>query len=435
MKLLARLCLLLGLFSLSLSAQTLRIYHIDVEQGDATLIVTPSGRAMLVDSGNDGHGSRIKAVMDRAGVRQIDLFVNTHYHKDHYGGIDDLVRLGIPVLESYDRGDKDFLPANKPNEDTFQDYQRAVGEDAIPMRRGMTIALDPAMTVTCISSGGVVVGEANPTPGIDENDMSVSLFITFGTFKYFIGGDIEKPTEAKIAARDLVQNVDVYHSDHHGSDTSSSRPFMEDLAPRVIIISNGNHGVYKHPRRATLDLYASLSGPPTVFQTNKYLKGGAGGNVPDAFIADPESTDSDGTILVTVDAAAGTYAVSYGSSTSHTFSTKGGSASGTTVVIESSLPNPVGPDEQLEEVTLKNKGTGAISLSGWTLRDRSGRTWTLTGLGTLAPGNSRTIRRNGMAMSLNNAGDEIELLDPGNGVHDKFEYTSSAEGIVIQTGH
>jgi competence protein ComEC len=435
MKLLARLCLILGLFSLSLSAQTLRIYHIDVEQGDATLIVTPSGKALLVDSGNDGHGGRIKAVMDQAGVKQIDAFVNTHYHKDHYGGIDDLVHLGVPVLKSYDRGDKNFLRADKPNEDTFQDYQRAVGEDAISLRRGMTIAVDPAMTVTCISSGGVVVGEVDPNPGIDENDMSISLFIAFGTFKYFIGGDIEKPTEAKIAARDLVQNVDVYHSDHHGSDTSSSRPFVEDLAPRVIIISNGNHGVYKHPRQVTLDLYASLPGPPTVFQTNKYLKGGAGGNVPDAFIADPESTDSDGTILVTVDAGAGTYTVSYGSSTSRTFSIKGGSALGATMVIESLLPDPVGPDEQSEEVTLKNKATRAISLSGWTLRDRSGRTWALTGLGTLAPGNSKTIKRNGMPMSLNNAGDEIELLDAGNSVHDKFEYTGSTEGVAIQTGH
>jgi len=74
-------------------------------------------------------------------------------------------------------------------------------------------------------------------------------------------------------------------------------------------------------------------------------------------------------------------------------------------------------------------------LSGWTLRDRSGRTWALTGLGTLAPGNSKTIKRNGMPMSLNNAGDEIELLDAGNSVHDKFEYTGSTEGVAIQTGH
>ena len=85
------------------SAQTLRIYHIDVEQADAALVVMPNGKTLLIDSGKNGHGSRIKAVMDLAGVTQIDAFVNSHYHEDHFGGIDDLVDLGVPVLEAYDR--------------------------------------------------------------------------------------------------------------------------------------------------------------------------------------------------------------------------------------------------------------------------------------------------------------------------------------------
>ena len=85
-------------------AQTLRIYHIDVEQASATLLVAPGGRTLLVDSGKNGMGSRIKAVMDQAGVTKIDHFVLTHYHEDHMGGIDDLVGLGVSVLEAYDRG-------------------------------------------------------------------------------------------------------------------------------------------------------------------------------------------------------------------------------------------------------------------------------------------------------------------------------------------
>src|SRR5688572_21510617 len=93
----------------TLSAQDLRIYHIDVEQGDATLFVAPGGKTLLVDSGKNSHGSRIKAVMDDAGVSQIDFFVATHYHEDHYGGIDDLVEdFNIPIVTSYDRGDKQF---------------------------------------------------------------------------------------------------------------------------------------------------------------------------------------------------------------------------------------------------------------------------------------------------------------------------------------
>src|SRR5262245_45131712 len=110
---LLRVLLLLGIWTIPGWSQQLRIYHVDVEQASATLFVAPSGKTLLVDSGKNSHGKRIKTVMDRAGVNQIDFFVDTHYHEDHYGGIDDLVDLGVPVLEAYDRGGKDILSHDK----------------------------------------------------------------------------------------------------------------------------------------------------------------------------------------------------------------------------------------------------------------------------------------------------------------------------------
>ena len=433
MRVVASLCCL-ALAAGPAHAQTLRVYQIDVEQAAATLFVAPGGKTLLVDSGKNGMGSRIKATMDRAGVSKVDYFVLTHYHEDHYGGIDDLVKLGASVLETYDRGDKECcLSQEKQAESTYVHYQRAVGEDAIPIRRGMTIPLDPSMTVTCISSGGTVIGETSPVTGVDENDMSVSLLVTYGAFRYFIGGDIEQPTEAKIAARDLVTGVTVYVADHHGSDTSSSRPFMEDLLPQVIIISNGNNGTYKHPRQVTLNLYASLPEHPVVFQTNKYRKGGAGGNVADEFIADPETDDEDGTILLTVDPGASKYTVAYGD-TSREF-TMGGSPAVASVVIESLLPNPPGSDSDAEEVVIRNKGTSSTAITGWRLQDRSGRSWPFSGSVTLAAGEARTIRRDGRPMTLNNGGDAISLIDAAEVVRDRFEYSASSEGVSIPTGH
>lgn len=415
-------------------AQTLRIYHIDVDQGDATLFVSPGGRTLLVDSGKNGHGARVKAVMQETGVTRIDHFVATHYHEDHYGGVDELaLDPEVEIDRAYDRGDKTFLPADKLTGPVYMAYDTTVGEGATHITRGMTIPLDPAMLVACIASGGVVLGEVDPVHGVDENDMSVALLVQFGDFRYFVGGDIEHTTEEKIALGDLVLDVDVYQANHHGSHTSSSLAFVEDLEPTVVVISNGNHGGFKHPRQHTLNTLAGLETSPTVFQTNKYLKGGAGGNVADAFIADLEPAGAEGTILFTVDAAAGTYTVSYRDQ-SHTFQVKD---RGTTprVVIESLLPDPVGSDRELEEVTLRNDGNAAVSMEGWVLQDEGGRVWALVSLGTLAPGESATIRRQGMPMSLNNGGDEIRLLDASNQERDRFRYGATAESVVVQTGH
>jgi beta-lactamase superfamily II metal-dependent hydrolase len=142
------------LWSLPLSAQQLRVYHIDVEQASSTLFVAPGGKTMLVDSGKNGMGGRIKAVMNRAGVSAIDFFVLTHYHEDHDGRIDGLVTLGVQVRETFDRGDKTSppLPASRLVEPSFKAYQASVGDDAQPLRRGGAVPLDPLMTVTCISS-------------------------------------------------------------------------------------------------------------------------------------------------------------------------------------------------------------------------------------------------------------------------------------------
>jgi beta-lactamase superfamily II metal-dependent hydrolase len=245
------------------ATQTIPIFQIDVEQ--AALFVLPSGKTLLVDSGKNGHGSRVHAVMKDAGVTQIDAFVTTHYHEDHFGGIDDLVlKAKVQVLEAYDRGDKEFLPKAKLNEPTYKAYQNTVREDAIHLTRGMSIALDPDVTITCISSSGVVIGENPPQPGKAENDMSMSLLITFRGFRYFVGGDIETFTEEKIAQRDLVKDVDLYEANHHGSHTSSSPALMGDLNPTVVVISNGSVSRYKHPRATTLKTYAKVPGPPVV---------------------------------------------------------------------------------------------------------------------------------------------------------------------------
>lgn len=421
------------------NSQNLKIYHIDVDQADATLFITPNGSTLLVDAGKNGHGVRIKKILQSEGINRIDHFVNTHYHEDHYGGIDDLaLDPEISVGMAYDRGDKSYLPSSKLDEKTYKDYQAAIGHRAIPIAPGTQIPVDSGISVTCISRGGVVFGETGSDTGSHENDMSLSLLIRYGSFTYFVGGDIEAHTENKIAERDLVLDVDMYQANHHGSHTSSSLNFMQDLNPRVIIISNGSNESYYHPRKVTLDTYNQLTPPAVVFQTNKYLgTKPQAGNVPDEFIADLDAVGDDGTILVSVDLSGSTYSVNY-RNLSKSFPIK---SRGITpiqpkgIVIESLLPDPVGADITHETVTIKNKTSAIVPLSGWILRDASGKVWILDSYNQILPNQSVKIHRNGMPMSLNNDGDIISLISPENIIIDEFRYIGSSEGIEIQTGH
>ncbi len=422
-------------FAPAAAAQTLRIYHIDVEQGDATLVVSPSGNTLLVDSGKNHHGARLKAAMDTAGVSRIDAFVCTHYHEDHCGGIDELVvEEGVAVIQTYDRGEHQWDDSCALCTKAYERYRDLFGQDAEWLRPGDYVDFDSDVAALCISSSGVVIGEDNPTPGSDENDMSISLLVTYGTFRYFVGADIEHPTERDIAERDLLLDVDVYRVSHHGSNTSSWAPLLRDMRPTVAIISNGSTKTYQHPRQVTLDSLAALAAPPVVFQTNKYLSTGTQwGNVPDSQIADLEQGDKDGTVLVEVDLGAGSYAVSFGGATFDSYPIKG--AQETRVVIASLLPDPVGRDIDLEQVTLRNVSQDIVSLVGWYVADAAERIWDLSELSPLAIGESRTVTRNGRPMSLNNSGDVITLYDPSDTPQDRFQYATAVEGAELATGH
>ncbi len=414
-------------------AQTLSIYHIDVDQASATLFVSPAGRTLLVDSGRNGQGSRVRAALDAAAVNRIDHLVTTHYHEDHYGGIDEVVDAGTPVGLAYDRGDKAFLPRAKLRGGTYRGYDRTVGHRATHLTRGMTISLDPLVTVTCTNAGGVVLGESDPPQhGADENDMSIGLLVVFGGFRYWIGGDTEEPTERKLAARDVVREVDVYVADHHGADNGSSADFLADLNPTVVIISNGNNRQFRHPRKSTLERLRTIARAPAIFQLNKYLgTGDDGGNVEDEFIADLEATDGDGTIVLTVTPGTSSYTVTYRGRVA-TVPIRSPTPLPLRALITRLLPDPVAePDRDGETVTIRNETDGALSLDGWLLRGRDGRVWTLSGLAALGVGGSATVRRNGMPMPLVNTGGTLALVDPAGQVADSIGYQSSRPGREI----
>jgi len=237
--------------------KTLDIYVVDVEGGNATLFVSPSGESLLIDTGNGGMGAPRDAgrIIDAAragGVTQIDHLITTHWHGDHYGGLAELASR-IPIRHFIDHG-----PNVQPNEATDRFLETtypalyAKAKHTV-VRPGDTIPV-AGLVVRVVTSAGEIIrtslagaGRANPLCGnrkpveaIPEDRQSVGSYITFGRFRALHLGDLTSDKEYELVCpTNRIGTVDVMLSLHHGQDTSNSQPFVHALQPRVAIMNNG----------------------------------------------------------------------------------------------------------------------------------------------------------------------------------------------------
>ncbi len=205
--------------------QVLEIHHLDVGQGDATLVIGPNKTVMLIDGGNTGKGSGvILPYLDDLGVDSIDYIVATHMHTDHIGGLDEVMAGGLQIGDVLDNG------SSAPYY-SYADYVMAAAAYASSRKTiavGEVIDLGKGATATCVyrneqgGGGGFSVDE--------ENDKSVCLLIEYKKLPYFIGGDIGggnigySDVESFVAPD--VGDVDVLRVNHHGSSSSSNETFL-----------------------------------------------------------------------------------------------------------------------------------------------------------------------------------------------------------------
>jgi competence protein ComEC len=239
----------------------LDIYFVDVEGGAATLMVTPAGESILVDSGwprADGRDAkRIEGVAKyAAGLTQIDHYVTTHWHTDHYGGIEYLTRL-MPVKHFWDRG----IP-EKPTDgardfpELIAAYKRCCGGKSHTLNAGDRIPLKKAgllLDLKIVAANGKVVGEGvaelpatcdkhGKAPAADESDnkLSLSLMLSYGDFGFLNCGDLTWNIEHKLACpKNRVGGVDLWQVTHHGWEASGNPALVEATKPRVAMMVNG----------------------------------------------------------------------------------------------------------------------------------------------------------------------------------------------------
>jgi competence protein ComEC len=237
---------------------TLDIYVVDVEGGNATLFVSPSGESLLMDTGNGGAAAtrdadRIMAAVTDAGLTEINHLITTHWHGDHFGAMAEVARR-IPVRHYVDHGPsvqsqpasdvflKDTYPA------LFAKAKRTIAKpgDQIPIA-----GLDWRI-VTSAGEGLKTplpgAGQPNPycaahKPQDDdptENAQSVGSVITFGRFRAAHLGDLTWNKEfALMCPANRIGTVDVCFVSHHGQPVSNAEVLVHALQSRVAIMNNG----------------------------------------------------------------------------------------------------------------------------------------------------------------------------------------------------
>jgi competence protein ComEC len=301
------LCLLglLPLVSLADSAKTLQIYSIDVEGGQSTLIVDPANEALLVDTGWAGFGGRdadrIMAAAKAAGITHINYLVITHYHADHVGGVAELARR-IKIDAFVDHG-----PNQEAAEGTrkgYEDYLKVVGQSKhIVAKPGDRLPLQ-AMRVEFLAAAGEAIHSPLPGAGrpnqacvsepeapIDdtENAQSVGMLITYDRFRFLDMGDLTKRKErVLVCPNNLIGNVDLYLTTHHGLDQSNSRAFLAAVHPRVALMNNGAH---KGGSPAAWQIIHDSSGLEDLWQLHTAVDSGADHNVSENLIANLGDND------------------------------------------------------------------------------------------------------------------------------------------------
>jgi competence protein ComEC len=288
--------------SLLPAAENLRIYSIDVEGGQSTLIVSPAGESMLIDTGwsraNDRDADRIVATAKAAGVKQIDYLVITHYHVDHVGGVPALAAR-IPIRNFIDHGDfKEDTPQIK---NLYQAYvDTAAKGNRIQVKPGQKLPIK-SLDVTVISAAGEVLKSALPGAGqpnascssaepqpVDttENVQSVGMLLQFGSFRFIDMGDLTWNKELELVCpNNKIGTVDLLMVSHHGWNLSSSPQFIAALHPRVAIMNNGAR---KGGTPSTWQIIHDNPGLLDFWQLHFSIEGGKEHNVADNLIANPD---------------------------------------------------------------------------------------------------------------------------------------------------
>ncbi|MBC8030904.1 MAG: MBL fold metallo-hydrolase [Pyrinomonadaceae bacterium] len=275
------------------SGGELRVHVLDVgpANGDSILIVSPSGKTVLIDAGDTGKGKAVLEALKRYNIQQLDYFIGTHPHPDHLGGADEVFK-AIKVLNVIDNGlgpdvPESLAPQKKPAEPSagrkpvskppaskkldragvitrfYDEYKDAITQSGAHYEK--------AQAGTKYDLGGgarlTILGPTEPlftrdkmsTGGNLPNANSIVARLDYGDFSMLLPGDAEEQTEHQMLTKDLNLKAKILKLAHHGSKYATAEDFLDRVKPEVAIVSCGEWNRYGHPSQVVLDRLKSMN--------------------------------------------------------------------------------------------------------------------------------------------------------------------------------
>lgn len=215
----------------------LRVIYLDVGQGASQLLMSPSGKTMLIDGGGNDQEEEMVDYLRSYGVDRLDLVIGTHPDSDHIGGLD-------AVIENLEIGEI-YMPKVMSNTKTFESLLKSIHSKGLKVKTakgGLVLKWDEAVEVDML---------APLQQGEENNNMSAVIKVTYGDTSFLFTGDAERESEKAMLTANADLEADVLLVGHHGSKSSTTHKFLNEVNPEVAVIQVGDNS-YGHPTQTVL---------------------------------------------------------------------------------------------------------------------------------------------------------------------------------------